>query len=62
MPDCITCQNGLFINCQENTDDKFDYRGKITLSILDNQLLDLDDVHTEVNKLKGEDLVLELYQ
>jgi hypothetical protein len=28
MPDCITCQDGLFSKCQENTNDKFDYRGK----------------------------------
>ena len=44
-----------FSKCQENTNDKFDYRGNIPLSILDNQLLDLGDVHSEVNKLKGED-------
>ena len=55
MPDCITCEDGLFSKCQENTNDKFDYRGNIPLSILDNQLLDLDDIHSEVNKLKGED-------
>ena len=54
MPDCITCEDG-FSKCQENTNDKFDYRGNIPLSILDNQLLDLGDVHSEVNKLKGED-------
>jgi hypothetical protein len=55
MPDCITCQDGLFSKCQENTNDKFDYRGNIPLSILDNQLLDLGDVHSDVNKLRGED-------
>ncbi|MGB8172430.1 MAG: hypothetical protein WCF01_07370 [Nitrososphaeraceae archaeon] len=53
MPDCITCEDG-FSKCQENTNDKFDYRGNIPLSILDNQLLDLGDVHSEVNKLKSE--------
>jgi len=53
MPDCITCEDG-FSKCQENTNDRFD-RGNIPLSVLDNQLLDLGDVHSEVNKLKGED-------
>ena len=55
MPDCKSCQDGLFSNCQENTDNKFDYRGNIPLSKLDNQPLDLSDFHSEVNKLKGED-------
>ena len=55
MPDCITCQNDLFSKCQENTNGKFDYRRYIPLSILDNPVLDLDDIRSEVNKLKGED-------
>ena len=55
LPDCITCQNDLFSKCQENTDDKIDYRLNIPPAILDNPLLELDDVYTEINKLKGED-------
>jgi hypothetical protein len=58
MPDCITCQNGVSSKCQENTGGlnyhKFDYGGNIPLSVLDNQLLDLDDLHIELNKLKGD--------
>lgn len=56
--DCISCQNGLLAKCQENMGglnyDKFDINGNNPLAVQDNQLLNLDDVHSEINKLKAD--------